>query len=294
MAPGLLDRLRDGFLLGDGGYLMELRLRGFVKVGEMTPKVVAEHPDEVRKLTEEFRDAGAEVLQTLTFFGTKNMLARSGLGDRAEEINRTACRIAREAAGEDVLVAGNLNSPTIMEGDFDPSDLSKRDRTKAWLDEQLPWIVDEGADFLILETFAWLDEALLAFEIAKETDLPIVVTVSMEGKDGKTFDGHDAAECARRLSDAGVDVLGVNCIHPPSRQLTYATEMRSVVDLPVCCQPSAWHSWWGEEMVTPKAFGEFAQTGIEEEIRYLGSCCGAGPDHVRAMAKAMGKAKVHR
>ena len=62
----------------------------------MTPEVVATHPQEVRRLAQEFRDAGAEVLQTLTFFGTANTLARAGLGDRAEEINRTACQIARE------------------------------------------------------------------------------------------------------------------------------------------------------------------------------------------------------
>ena len=85
---------------------MGLRLRGFVEAGSMTPEVVAKYPQEVRKLTREFKEAGAEVLQTLTFFGTSNMLAPAGLGDRAEEINRTACRIAREAGGGEALVAG--------------------------------------------------------------------------------------------------------------------------------------------------------------------------------------------
>ena len=178
MAGGLLDRLESGFVLGDGGYLMGLRLRGFVKAGAMTPQVVATHPEEVVKLTQEFRDAGAEVLQTLTFFGTSNMLAQVGFGDRAEEINRNACRIAREVAGEDCLVAGNLNSPSIHYQDYDPSDGAKRDRTRAWLEEQLPWICDEEVDFLILETFSWLDEALVKVkvnvEVAKKTGMTLV------------------------------------------------------------------------------------------------------------------------
>ena len=138
MAGGLLDRLESGFVLGDGGYLMGLRLRGFVKSGSMTPEVVATHPEEVKKLAQEFRDAGAEVIQTLTFFGTSNMLASAGLGDRAEEINRTACRIAREVAGDEALVAGNQNSPSNSYQDYDPSDSAKRDRTREWLAEQFP------------------------------------------------------------------------------------------------------------------------------------------------------------
>lgn len=296
MSDGLLQRLEKGFVLGDGGYLMALRMRGFVRTGAMTPQVVATHPEEVRKLTQEFKDAGAEVLQTLTFFGTSNMLKPAGLEERAKEINTTACRIAKEVAGDDALVAGNLNSPTITCMDYDPSDAEKRDRTRAWLDEQLPWLCDGGVDFLILETFSWLDEALLALDVAKGTGLPLVVTVSMEGTgNAETFDGFSPAECARQLADAGADVVGLNCICPPAAMLDFATRMRRAVDIPVCCQPSAWHSWWDRPAATQAQFARFAMDAMEADIRYLGSCCGAGPEHVRAMAEAMGKqgSRVH-
>lgn len=285
-----MQRLGKGFVLGDGGYLMALRMRGFVRTGAMTPQVVATHPEEVRKLTQEFKDAGAEVLQTLTFFGTSNMLKPAGLEDRAKEINTTACRVAKEVAGDDALVAGNLNSPTITCMDYDPSDAEKRDRTRAWLDEQLPWLCDGGVDFLILETFSWLDEALLALDVAKGTGLPLVVTVSMEGTgNAETFDGFSPAECAGQLADAGADVVGLNCICPPAAMLDFATRMRRAVDIPVCCQPSAWHSWWDRPATTEAQFARFAMDAMDADIRYLGSCCGAGPEHVRAMAEAMGK-----
>lgn len=290
MAEGLMQRLEKGFVLGDGGYLMGLRLRGFVRMGAMTPQVVATHPEEVRRLTQEFKDAGAEVLQTLTFFGTSNMLKPAGLGNRAKEINATACRIAREVAGDEALVAGNLNSPTISLMDYDPSDAAKRDRTRAWLDEQLPWLCDGGVDFLILETFSWLDEALLALDLAKGSGLPLVVTVSMEARgNAETFDGFSPAECATQLADAGADVVGLNCICPPSSMLDFAAQMRRAVDVPVCCQPSAWHSWWKGPAATAAQFARFARDAAAADIRYLGSCCGAGPEHVRAMARAMGK-----
>jgi betaine-homocysteine S-methyltransferase len=287
---GLLERLAQGFVLGDGGYLMGLRLRGFLRADSMTPEVVATHPEEVRRLAREFREAGAEVLQTLTFFGTANMLARAGFGDRAEEINRAACRIARQVAGQEALVAGNLNSPSIVHGDYHPGDRAKQERTRAWLEEQLPWILDEGVDFLILETFSWLDEALVALEVAQGAGLPLVVTVSMEGRGGRTLDGCAPQECARRLAEVGASVVGINCLWEPEKMLGYALAMRQAVEVPVCCQPSAWHSWWPQTRPVPPArFARFAQQAMQADIRYLGSCCGAGPEHVCAMARAMGK-----
>lgn len=288
----LLKKLEREFVLGDGGYLMALRLRGFLKSGSMTPEVVATHPEEVRKLTVEFKEAGAEVLQTLTFFGTSNMLERAGFGDRAEEINRQACRIAREVAGDECLVAGNLNSPSIVNDDYDPADRLMQQRTRDWLEEQLPWILDSDTDFLILETFYWLDEALIALEVVRGAGMQVVTTVSLEAEGGRTRDGFGAAECARRLVEAGADVVGVNCLWAPEKQIEYAAEMVVAVEVPICCQPSAWHSWWDPgDPLSPAVFAEFAERGMEAGIRYLGSCCGAGPEHVRAMAEVMGKAR---
>ena len=77
-------------------------------------------------------------------------------------------------------MAGNLNSPSIVHRDYNPADKAMRERTRGWLDEQLPWLVDEGVDFLVMETFSWLDEALVALEVARDAGLELMVTVSME------------------------------------------------------------------------------------------------------------------
>ncbi|MSS70751.1 MAG: hypothetical protein EXS64_04595 [Candidatus Latescibacteria bacterium] len=76
----------------------------------------------------------------------------------------------------------------------------------------------------------------------------------------------------------------------PGEMLACAAEMRQAVRAPVCCQPSAWHSWWPDPTpASPARFAAFAKEGMAADIRYLGSCCGAGPEHVRQMAEAMGK-----
>ena len=106
---GILERLKDGPVLGDGGYLLELEKRGWVRAGPFTPEVALLYPNALRELHVEFREAGAEVLQALTFYASRDKLATVGLENRLEELNRSAVRVAREVAGDQCLVAGNLS-----------------------------------------------------------------------------------------------------------------------------------------------------------------------------------------
>ena len=106
---GILERLADGPVLGDGGYLLELEKRGWVRAGPFTPEVALTRPEALRDLHVEFREAGADVLQALTFYASRDKLATVGLENRLEELNRAAVRIAREVAGDRCLVAGNLS-----------------------------------------------------------------------------------------------------------------------------------------------------------------------------------------
>src|SRR5580765_3655076 len=100
---GILERLKEGPVLGDGGYLLELEKRGWVRAGPFTPEVALLYPDALRELHIEFREAGAEVLQALTFYASRDKLATVGLENRLEELNRSAVRVAREVAGRSVL-----------------------------------------------------------------------------------------------------------------------------------------------------------------------------------------------
>src|SRR5215468_6016946 len=189
---GILQRLKEGPVLGDGGYLLELEKRGWVRAGPFTPEVALTYPNALRELHVEFREAGAEVLQALTFYASRDKLATVGLEDRLEELNRSAVRVAREVAGNECLVAGNL-SLTWM---YEPNSPSAADRVRATFDEQLRIQVDEGVDFIVGETFSWLGEALIAVERAKKTGLPVMVTICFENQN-ETAEGKSATEAAR-------------------------------------------------------------------------------------------------
>ncbi len=93
MPKGILERLADGVVLGDGGYLLELEKRGYVRPGPFTPEAVLTHPHALIELHREFMHAGAEVLQALTFYASEDKLATVGLAGKVDEINRQAMGI---------------------------------------------------------------------------------------------------------------------------------------------------------------------------------------------------------
>src|SRR5271157_1329488 len=193
----ILERLKEGPVLGDGGYLLELEKRGWVRAGPFTPEVVLTHPEALRELHVEFREAGSEVLQALTFYSSRDKLATVGLENRLEDLNRAAVRIAREVARDRCLVAGNL-SLTWM---YEPGSPAAADRVRKTFDEQLAVQVDAGIDFIIGETFSWLGEALIAVERARKTGLPVMVTICFENKN-ETSEGKSAAAAAKALVGA--------------------------------------------------------------------------------------------
>src|SRR5438105_14835473 len=112
---GILERLKEGPVLGDGGYLLELEKRGWVRAGPFTPEVALIYPNALRELHVEFREAGADVLQALTFYASRDKLASVGLENRLEALNRASVRIAREVAGDRCLVAGSLSRTLLLE-----------------------------------------------------------------------------------------------------------------------------------------------------------------------------------
>ena len=235
---GLLERLSEGPVLGDGGYLLELEKRGYVRGGPFTPEVSLTHPEALLQLHREFVRAGAEVLQALTFYASEDKLATVGLAGKAEDINRAAVRAAREAAeGADVLVAGNLS----LTWAYDPADQGSADHVRALFDRQLEVQVAEGIDLVIGETFTWLGEAMLALERARQTHLPVMITMSYE-QGARTYEGDSPGEAARKLAGAGADVVGINCLRSPEHTLPLIRDVRSAVSSYVACQPVAYRT----------------------------------------------------
>jgi betaine-homocysteine S-methyltransferase len=298
MKPSILDKLKQGVVLGDGGYLLALESRGYVQAGPFTPEVTIEHPNALRALHEEFVHAGAEVLQVLAFYASENKLASIGYANRLAEINRAAVRIAREAAGDSVLVAGDLS----LTWKYQPDSPAAREECRRLFDDQIRFQMEEGVDFFVAETFLHVGEALVALECIQKTGLPAVVTLAFEAD--KTRDGFGAGEAARRLAGAGADVVGTNCFMDPAHMLPIVDAMRKAVTGYVAAQPVAFRCsdeipfFPGQKgfpdkldpyQLTRYELGDFARRARDMGVNFIGGCCGCEGSHVRQMARALGK-----
>ncbi|MBI2190532.1 MAG: homocysteine S-methyltransferase family protein [Planctomycetes bacterium] len=297
MGKGILERLRDGIVLGDGGYIIELERRGYVIAGAFTPELAVTHPDAVREMHREFLSAGAEVLQVMAFYGSREKLATVGKGDRTFEINRAATRLAREVAGDKALVAGDL-SATWKWADTP----SARSLVAGMFDEQIE--AQEGVDFFIGETFWHFGEALLCLErIKAKSKVPAMITVAFRGS-LMTDDGATAADCAKRLSVAGAEIVGTNCMRDPERMYPVVEAMRQATDGFLAAQPVAFRCsdevpWFtgtpafpdklDPTQLTRFEMADFARKAKAMGVNYIGSCCGSIATHVREMARALGR-----
>jgi len=304
MSKDILQRLSEGVVLGDGGYLLELERRGYVQAGPFVPEVSITHPEALAGLHREFVRAGVDVLQTLTFYASEDKLATVGLEGRVDDINREATRVARRVASEaarDVLVAGNLSCAWV----YEPDEPETHRRTRELFDRQLAVMTGEGVDFIIAETFNWTGEALIAAEAIKDAGLPAMITMGFDN-DPNSFEGYSPGEQVRRLADAGVDIVGTNCFRSPGHMLPLMEEVRAAVPdtVHLAAQPVAFHGTYEqpnfvslpefpyelEKIALPRAtMGEFALQARDLGFNYIGSCCGSVASHVREMAKALGK-----
>ncbi len=301
----ILKKLEEGVVLGDGGTIFELERRGYVSAGPFTPQAVIEHPDAVKQLQIDFARAGAQVLQACTYYAHEEKLKVVGLTSVLEEINAQAVRIARRVADRyDTLVAGNICNTW----SYEPGNTSTHGETRHQFDKQIQYQSDEGVDFFIAETIEYLGEAKIALEAIKDAGLPAMITLGFK-RDDKTLEGVLLEESFKILEDNGAEIVGINCFRDPERVLPLAERVRNAVSCFVATQPVAYrcsnekpyfqiqeidgHVAFPLELdpfvLTRTEMADYAVKAEKIGINYIGSCCGSGPHHVRAMAEALGR-----
>lgn len=307
---GLRERLDEGAVICAEGYLFELERRGYVQAGPFVPDVVLDNPNVVRQLHRDFVHAGSDVVEAFTYYAHRDKLRIIGKEDLLEPLNRQALEIAREVALESgTLFAGNICNTNA----FEPT-AEARKTVRAMFEEQVGWAVDAEVDFIIAETYSYTEEALIALDVVRAASKPAVVTIALHST-GTSREGHSPTEFARRLEDAGADVVGLNCSRGPATMLAPLKEIREAVSCYVAALPvpyrttseqptfqalrdPCWHDL-PDDRPFPTALdpfvcnryeiGAFGKEAFDMGVRYLGACCGAGPHHIRSLAEALGR-----
>jgi 5-methyltetrahydrofolate--homocysteine methyltransferase len=282
-------RLAQGArLLFDGAMGTMLQGRG-LSPGQNPELFCLERPDILRAVHAEYIRAGADVITTSTFGGTRFKLPA---GFEAREFNRRMAGEARRAVkecGRGVFVAGSVG-PT---GKFlrPLGELSFMEMVEAFR-EQIRGLLEGGADLVLAETHFDIAEARAVAVAARREGSP-PLGLSMTYEEGRTLTGSTVAVCVATLANLGADLIAMNCGQGPLEMRGAALELLRLSPFPVLIQPNAGlPRLEGGETVFPLGPEEFASLTADfarEEFhggaRCVGGCCGTTPAHIAALGK---------
>jgi 5-methyltetrahydrofolate--homocysteine methyltransferase len=302
--PKLNDRIKQGLLLLDGAMGTQLIARG-IKIGKSNDFLNIQSPDIICEIHQDYLKAGCDAVLTNTFGANRYILARHELDSLAEKINTTGAEIARQAAGEERYVLGDIGPS----GDFlEPVGTLKADELKTAFGEQAKALLAGGVDGFIIETMTALDEAEIAIKAVKSVSkLPVLASFAFDHTVNgfKTMMGVDAESAILKALSLGVDAVGFNCgslrldeYIELAQKFTFAVESLRQTRVTsherrvtVFAEPNAGRPELvdGKTVykVSPEDFAAAAQKIHSAGISIIGGCCGTGPEHIQAMAKKL-------
>ncbi|MFH1524963.1 MAG: homocysteine S-methyltransferase family protein [Chloroflexota bacterium] len=290
--PRIIDQLKQGRrLLSDGAWGTFLQRKG-LKPGECPELWCVTHRADVLDIARNYVAAGAEMIKTNSFGGSRIKLAVFGLGERVAEINRAAAAISREAAGAERAVIASMG-PTgklLLMGDITEQELN------AAFKEQAQALEAGGADAALIESMSALDETCLAIKAVRaNTRLEIISTLTFERTvkgDYRTMMGVSPSDMAQACLEAGADIIGANCGHGFRQMIEVVREIRAAApSAPILVHANAGLPIRrnGVDVFpdTPAMMAGFVPELLAAGANIIGGCCGTTPEHIAAIAKAL-------
>jgi homocysteine S-methyltransferase len=279
--------IKDNLVLFDGAMGTELYNRG-IFINTCYDELNLTRPKLITEIHQAYIEAGADVLETNTFGANRLKLQKHGLEDKIYEINNTGAKLAREAAGENIYVAGSIGPLNLRLEPWGP--LAEEEARDIFV-EQATGLVDGGVDLIILETFSDLHSIQQAIIGIKEKfDIPIIASMTI-GNDGNSLFGTPPELFASKMTQWGADVIGINCSVGPKPMLDALEQMTEVVNVPISIMPNAGTPVNVEGrniyLSTAEYFAEYTRRFIQAGAGIVGGCCGTDPTFIKEMRKAI-------
>lgn len=286
--PGLLKS--KPVVLLDGAMGTQLDEQGLMLRGRAN----LEAPQAVLDIHREYLEAGCDVLTTNTLTMNRIYIETHGVGVSVRDVNLAGVELARQAAGNDRCILGNMSSTGKL---LEPYGTCTESQFHDAFAEQAEVLAEAGVDGFLIETVFDLREALCALHACKQSrPLPVIVSIAFQtDRDGgRTMMGDTAEQCARRLTDAGADAIGANCgdLDPVQMAQVVAT-LGTATDLAIAAQPNAGlPRLVGHRTIFdmgPVPFADGIVVCVRAGARLVGGCCGTTPDHIRAVRHRLEK-----
>lgn len=278
-----------GIIIMDGATGTQLQKMG-LPVGTSPELWNLQNPEAVKRIYRAYVEAGSRAILTNSFGGTRARLEQENAGDQTRAINVAAAKLAREVAGDAVLVLGSMGPTGLL---MEPMGLLTYEQAVAYFAEQAAALAEGGVDVLHVETMSDLQEAKAAIKGAQQAcDLPVTATMSFDTH-GRTMMGVKPEDAVLFLLELGVVAVGVNCGRTLEENLAAVTAMRRVApDAILVAKPNAGLPRVeadGEVIydVTPEVMAEYALKFKAQQVKMFGGCCGSTPAHITAVRKVL-------
>lgn len=284
----ILSRLENEILIYDGATGTLLQESGALKAGACPEELNLSNPSAIKSIHLDYVKAGADIIETNSFGGSRLKLKVYGLDKECYRINYEAAGIAKEAADGKAYVAGSVGP---LDRQIRPLGDLSFDEAVGFFREQIKALKDGGCDLIILETFADIKELKAAFIAAREVgNIPVQAQMTFEGGERSTY-GTPPAAFAVLFQSLGADIIGANCSTGPKELLGVIKEIAPRTDKFISCLPNAGlPELRAGKTCFPESPGSFARYGVELAklgVNLIGGCCGTTPEHIKELKSAL-------
>ena len=300
MKPNYLERVKKGVLLFDSAMGTAIYDHG-VFLNRCFEEVSLTNPEIILEIHKANVAAGAQVITTNTFAANPVKLGGYNLGDKVREINLASVRIAREAAGDEVYVAGSMGP---LGERLEPLGKLSREKALEAFTGQARVLLEGGVDLILLETFRSVTECLLAARAVRalSREIPVQAHFSLfpptGNFSGSIFEEYSVSFLKKGISKAvrldqapEVDVIGCNCGVGPADMLELLSAVREHVAKPFAVLPNAGFpkDVDGRQLylADPDYFAEYSLKFLDAGAAIIGGCCGTSAEHIRKMGRAV-------
>ena len=252
-----------------------------------------EQPDKVAAVHRGYLEAGARLLLTNTFGGTRHRLSLHSQEGRVSELNRAAVKILRQVvdeSGVEALVAGDIGPSG---GVLLPYGTMSFEEARDGFAEQAAALLEGGVDLIWIETMADLEEVRAAVEGVRSVskDIPIVTCMTFDTH-GRTMMGVKPETAATTLASYGASAVGGNCGNGVDEIITVVEKMHATApDAILVAKANAGiPKLIGGRPVyqaTPEDMADYAVKAYAAGARIIGACCGSTPAHIQAISSAL-------